>query len=918
MAQKTHSADVADNAKTVNAAKDASEKSVMDASPVVDSTPAQAAEAAEIAEVGEVAKDTKFVDASIAASSAAGETVAEPAPAGGTAPATASASEDASPAAALPASAGETVPAPGSEEYAARYDTFRDAELLGVALDSVSPDDLDEPLLGYQGGSDKPYAPTTLTGKVTPGTFTPEERFHTLIEAMKPYTDKDGLDMVERAYRFAAHAHEGQCRKSGEPFVAHPVEVAIILSGLRMDEETVCGALLHDTVEDTDVTVEQLAELFGDAVAQLVDGVTKITRIEVENLSDEQAQTIRKMFVAMSKDIRVVIIKLADRLHNMRTLGALREDRRIFKARETLEIYAPIAHRLGISSIKWELEDLSFFYLEPNKYKQVARMVMESRAQREAYLSQVMGVLREEVDRMGIPCRIEGRPKHLYSIYEKMTQRGKGFSEIYDLIAVRVIVQDIKDCYSALGAVHTLWHPMPGRFKDYIAMPKENMYQSLHTTVIGPAARPLEVQIRTEEMHAQSEYGIAAHWRYKEKGATRGDLELDKQLAWLREMVDWADETQDSREFLKSLKVDLAPTEVFVFTPKGEVKSLRAGSTPIDFAYAIHTEVGNHCVGAKVNGAIVPLTYELQLGDRVEILTQKSATPSRDWLNIVKTPSARNKIRGFFSKASRSDDLQIGRDRLTREMKKHGIGISSANSMRAIKTISEHMGYKSPDDMLVNIGTGKESPQHVGNRLLKLLVDDGNEESRAGALGQSETSPGVMPPMITSVVSPKRREAHSSNGIVVKGVDDVLVRLSRCCNPVPGDKILGFVTRGRGVSVHRADCPNAEELMKHPERIIEVEWEKSAPSSTSYKVEIYIEAIDRLNLLRDVTVVLSDMGANVLSCNTISHRDGMVEMRFLFQVSDISLIDAVQRKLLGLEGVFDAHRMLPGQGGKKK
>ena len=539
-------------------------------------------------------------------------------------------------------------------------------------------------------------------------TETPEERFAELERLSSSYLTDDEKDMLERAFRFADKAHKGVARKSGEPYIIHPVEVAIILADLRMDAETLCAALLHDTIEDTDVTYDDIAREFNDNVAALVDGVTKITRIEVESLSDKQAATIRKMFVAMSKDIRVIVIKLADRLHNMRTLAALKEDRRIFKARETLEIYAPIAHRLGINSVKWELEDLSFYYLEPNKYKQVSRMVTESRAEREAYLGQVISVLHEEMEKVNIVCQIMGRPKHLWSIYQKMVNKGKGFSEIYDLIAVRIIVKTVKDCYSALGAVHTLWHPMPGRFKDYIAMPKFNMYQSLHTTVIGPAGRPLEVQIRTEEMHRQSEYGVAAHWRYKEKGA-KADAALDQQLAWLRQMVDWQDETQDSREFLKDLKVDLAPTEVFVFTPKGEVMSLRAGSTPVDFAYAIHTEVGNRCVGAKVNGAIVPLTYELQLGDRVEILTQKSATPSRDWLNIVKTPSARNKIRSYFSKVSRSDDLQEGRDRLTREMKKHGIGISSANSMRAIKTISEHMGYNSPDDMLVNIGTGKES-----------------------------------------------------------------------------------------------------------------------------------------------------------------------------------------------------------------
>jgi len=522
------------------------------------------------------------------------------------------------------------------------------------------------------------------------------------------------------------------------------------------------------------------------------------------------------------------------------------------------------------------------------------------------------------MDKLKIPAQIMGRPKHLYSIYQKMTQKGRGFSEIYDLIAVRLIVKSVRDCYSALGAVHTLWHPMPGRFKDYIAMPKFNMYQSLHTTVIGPAGRPLEVQIRTEEMHHTSEYGVAAHWRYKQKGGGGKSDAFDQQLAWLRQMVDWQDETQDSREFLKSLKVDLAPSEVFVFTPKGEAMSLRAGSTPVDFAYAIHTEVGNHCVGAKVNGSIVPLTYELKLGDRVEIMTQKSANPSRDWLNIVKTPSARSKIRSYFSRVSRSDDLQNGRDRLTREMRKHSLGISSAQSMRALKTVAEHMGFKDTDDMLVSIGTGAESATHVANRLLKILVDRGTEEAEAPGFGASDISTGKMPPMLTSVKRPKKHETHSSTGIVVKGIDDVLVRLSRCCNPVPGDDIIGFVTRGRGVSVHRADCPNAQELMGSPERIIDVFWENAPSKETSYKVEVYIEAIDRLNLLRDVTVTLSDLGANVLSCSLASHRDGMVEMRFLFQVSDTAQIDKVINDIKQVEGVFEARRMMSGGTLKKK
>lgn len=760
--------------------------------------------------------------------------------------------------------------------------------------------------------------PTIKSATSAPVGSDPKERFKALEGLASTYLDRDELALLEKAFRFAEEMHAGQKRKSGEAFVIHPVEVAIILADLHMDVETLIAALLHDTVEDTVATKQQVAEMFGDSVAELVDGVTKIAKIEVETLSDEQAETFRKMLVAMSKDIRVIVIKLADRLHNMRTLSALREDRRIFKARETLEIYAPIAHRLGISSIKWELEDLAFFYLEPAKFKQVSRMVAETRREREEYLEKVISILHGEMDKIGVGSQIMGRPKHLYSIYQKMSKKGKGFSEIYDLIAVRIITTSVKDCYSALGAVHSLWHPMPGRFKDYIAMPKFNMYQSLHTTVIGPAGRPLEVQIRTEEMHRMSEYGVAAHWRYKEKGGKGAESAFDKQIAWLREMVDWQDETKDSREFLKSLKTDLDPKEVYVFTPKGKAMSLRFGSTPVDFAFAIHTEVGYHCVGAKVNGSIVPLSYKLQMGDRVEILTQKSATPSRDWLNIVKTPSARSKIRSFFAKISRSDDMQEGRDILMREMRKHGFGISSAQSMRAMREVAEAMGYKDADDMLVNIGTGKEAPMHVANRMLKLLVDNGTEDASKPLMGTSASSTGKMPPMLTSVKRPKKHETHSSNGVVVRGIDDVLVRLSRCCNPVPGDKIVGFVTRGRGVSVHRDDCPNAVALKQHPERIIEVFWEEDGPSGdTSFNVQIFVEALDRLNLLMDVASVLSEHGANVLSVNTNTHRDGMVEMRFLFQVSDTAVIERILSKLRAVDGVFDAHRMMPGTASSK-
>ena len=549
----------------------------------------------------------------------------------------------------------------------------------------------------------------------------------------------------------------------------------------------------------------------------------------------------------------------------------------------------------------------------------VSRMVKESREERERYLDQIIEILHDEMEKVGIDAQIMGRPKHLYSIYQKMTKRDKEFSEIFDLIAVRLIVKTVSECYSVLGAVHSLWHPMPGRFKDYIAMPKNNMYQSLHTTVIGPSGRPLEVQIRTEEMHHRSEFGVAAHWLYKENGGKQGkDVEFDKQLAWLRQMVDWQDDTQDSREFLKDLKVDLDPDEVFVFTPKGEVKSLRAGSTPVDFAYSIHTEVGNHCVGAKVNGKIVPLTYQLQLGDRIEILTQKSATPSRGWLNFVKTPSARTKIRNYFAKINRGDDLQIGHDKLIREMRKHGMGLSSAQSMRAIRTVAENLGYKDSDDMIVAIGTGKESAQHVANRILKTVVDRGTKEAELPGIGSSATSTGKMPPMLTSVKRPKRHETHSESGVVVKGLDDVLVRLSRCCNPVPGDQILGFVTRGRGVSVHRADCPNAKDLMREPERIIDVEWEKDPVVSTSYKVDLHVEALDRMNLLRDVVAVLAEEGVNVLNASITTQRDGVVTMHFLIQVSAVSHVDDVILGLYDVDDVFEARRMYPGEGVGKK
>ncbi len=730
------------------------------------------------------------------------------------------------------------------------------------------------------------------------------EQIEAQVRAYNPDADLTGLDL---AYEFAVSAHEGQSRKSGEPFINHPIEVALILAELHLDTATLKAALLHDTVEDSDVTMTQVREQFGDEVAELVDGVTKLGRIEFETLSEQQSNNLRKMLIAMAKDIRVILIKLADRLHNMRTLAALPPERRVEKARETMEIYAPLAHRLGISQVKWELEDLAFYYLEPLKFHQVGRMVAESRTEREAYAGQVIDQLHDELAQVGITAEIAGRPKHLYSIYQKMAGKGKDFNEIYDLIALRVIVDSVKDVYGALGTVHSIWKPVPGRFKDYVAMPKFNMYQSLHTTVIGPSGRPLEIQIRTEDMHRTAEYGVAAHWRYKE--GSRGDESFDERLAWLRQMLEWQTELKDPREFMEALKIDLFEEEVFVFTPKGDVISLKTGSTPIDFAYAIHTEVGNHCVGAKVNGAIVPLSYELQMGDRIDVLTNKNASPSRDWLNIVKTSSARSKIRNYFSKANRVDDLHGGKDELSKVMRKHGMGIGSKAAEKALDAVAGEMNYAKGEDLLAQIGAGKLSAKLVGTHLLKLMSKEGDAAAKEQV--KAEELPLDQP-----MVPPRRARHRTGGGVVVKGIDDVLVRLARCCNPVPGDEIIGFVTRGRGVSVHRTTCPNAAELLSSPERIIEVDWDSG--SKATYQVEIFVEALDRLRLLQDVTMAIGESGVNILSSATTTHRDGLVDMRFLFEIGEMGRLDALLREVRLVDGVFEARRMLPGETQVKK
>ena len=730
----------------------------------------------------------------------------------------------------------------------------------------------------------------------------------------RKYMSEADCALVEHAYCFAAEKHASQRRRSGEPYINHPVEVAVILAELKMDSDVVCAALLHDTVEDTEVSLADVRDIFGDTIALLVDGVTKLTNIEVDSMDEKQALNLRKMFLAMSKDIRVIIVKLADRLHNMRTLAALREDRRRFKARETMDVYAPLADRLGMSSIKWELEDLSFFYLEPEAYQRIARMVAESREVRERYLAETIKTLTDELKDAGLEgFQINGRSKHYWSIYQKMRRKGKEFSEIYDLVAMRVICHTVGDCYSALGAVHALWHPMPGRFKDYIANPKLNNYQSLHTTVIGPTARPLEIQIRTYEMHEQAEYGIAAHWLYKRSGgssATKsGDQQrLDEQINMLKHTLDWAasDEIDDPKEFLHSLKVDLYDQEIFVFTPKGEIMSLRAGSTPLDFAYTIHTEVGNHCVGAKVNGVVAPLTHELQMGDRVEILTNKNSKPSRDWLSIVKTPSARSKIRHYFAAVTKDDDAAAGREMLARDLRKRGYGISTPRSTRALNQVCDELNYKRLEDLFAAVGAGKQTPRLVGNRVQQIL--DPKPELPAMA--------ATAVPVAPARGSNRRPQGSGKGGsaVVVKGSSDsgLLVRLAHCCNPVMGDDIVGFITRGRGVSVHRADCPNVKGLMEHPERMIEVGWDSRADAA--FRVEIVVECLDRMGLLKDVTIAIGDAGANILSAATSTNRDGVAVLRFLVEISDASGLDPLLAAISRVESVYDARRLKPGEG----
>lgn len=712
-----------------------------------------------------------------------------------------------------------------------------------------------------------------------------------LITKIKNYNPQADEDLIRRAFAVAYNQHQAQKRKSGEAFIYHPLGVAEILADYGMDTTTIVAALLHDVIEDTDMSLTKLKQQFGSEVAKLIDGVTKLNRIEFTSEAEEQAENLRKMLLAMAKDIRVIIIKLADRLHNMRTICFLSQEKQREKAKETLEIYAPLAHRLGMNQLKSELEDLAFFTLEPKSYVQIQKMLAQSKEEREQLLGQVINQLKQELEKLGIKYQISGRTKHLYSIYQKMVKRNKQFNEIYDLEAVRVIVESVRDCYAALGVIHSLWRPMPGRFKDYIAMPKFNMYQSLHTTVIGPSGKPFEIQIRTEQMHRTAEYGIAAHWRYKE-GLTKED-KLDEGLAWLRQMLEWQRETQDPREFMESLKIDLFEDEVFVFTPKGDVISLRAGSTPLDFAYAIHTEVGHHCVGAKVNNQIVPLAYRLQVGDIVEILTNKSSPgPSKDWLSIVKTSRAKSKIRQWFSKESREDNELQGKNLIQKALRKQGLTLTQSEYVEPLTQVAKEMNFAKVETLYSAVGAKKVSAQQVITKLI-------NKLNR-----QDELAEGSLPRRL-----PTERKLPQQAGVKVKGIDGLLVRLAHCCHPVPNDKIIGFVTRGRGLSVHRADCPNAQNLMANPERLIDVSWDDK--QLTTYQVEIQVEALDRTKLLRDISSVLSDAGVNILSATVTTTRGRVAIFRFLFEIGNLANLPHILNEVKKIDAVFDAYRILP-------
>ncbi|MDN5293419.1 MAG: diphosphokinase / guanosine-3,5-bis(diphosphate) 3-diphosphatase [Eubacteriales bacterium] len=722
---------------------------------------------------------------------------------------------------------------------------------------------------------------------------------NTLLNRVKGYNPNADLDFIRRAYEFAAKAHEGQYRSSGEPYITHPLEVAMILAELELDQESIAAGLLHDVVEDTEYTLDTVEALFGREVALLVDGVTKLGRIEFRNKMEQQVENLRKMFFAMAQDIRVILIKLADRLHNMRTLKHLREEKQREISQETLEIFAPLAHRLGIYKVKWELEDLALRYLDPEAYYNLVERIAKKRAEREEYIRRVIAILREKLEAVGINAEIDGRPKHFYSIYRKMKEQNKDLDQIFDLIAIRVIVDTVRDCYGVLGIVHTLWKPIPGRFKDYIAMPKSNMYQSLHTTVIGPEGEPFEIQIRTWEMHRTAEYGIAAHWRYKE--GTKTDEEFDQKLSWLRQLLEWQNDMKDAREFMETLKIDIFSDVVFVFSPKGDVFELPAGSVPIDFAYRVHTDIGHRCIGAKVNGRMVPLDYKLRNGDIVEIITSKQGRPSRDWLNIVKTSQARNKIRAWFKKEKREENITRGRDLLEKEVKKYGVEPADILKPERLEEVAHKFNIFNLDDLYAALGDGAISPNQVMVKLKEELKKEKIILEELSAASPAAGSSGGKR------ITKKRRD---SVGVKVKGVDNVMVRLARCCNPVPGDPIVGYVTRGRGVSVHRQDCRNVlEKRLGDDSRMIEVSWDEEHEGS--YHVHLEVLAMDRAGLLNDVMSILTEMKISADWVNARGTKNRTATIDLVLELENKQQLDYIMSRIRRVRDVYDVWRVTP-------
>ena len=698
--------------------------------------------------------------------------------------------------------------------------------------------------------------------------------------------------LIERAYDAAEHAHNGQVRKSGDAYITHPVAVAQILIDLGLDAETIAAALLHDTVEDTSYSLETLRNEFGPRVADLVEGVTKLDRLSYGPTAE--AETVRKMVVAMSRDIRVLVIKLADRLHNARTWQFVDEEVSARKAKETLDIYAPLAHRLGMNAVKWELEDLSFRFLEPKKYEEIERLVLERNPSRERLTNEVIAVVKEDLTAEQIDAVVTGRQKHLYSVYQKMVVRGREFKDIYDLVGIRILVNDVRDCYAVLGSIHARWNPVPGRFKDYIAMPKFNLYQSLHTTVIGPNGKAVEIQIRTHDMHRRAEYGIAAHWKYKLAGKEKGADSPD--MIWLRQLHEWQQETTDVGEFLDALRYELRTPEVFVFTPKGSVIALPQGSTPVDFAYTVHTEVGNRCVGAKVNGKLVSLETPLVNGDVVEIVTNKGDTagPSRDWLNFVKSGRARSKIKAWFTRERREEAIEIGKESIARQMRKLGLPIQKILAGQTLLEISHSLNLPDIESLYASVGDGHVSAASVIEKVTESIHLDETHETPLTENVSAQTL--------------ARLKSKSASGIQVEGIDDVLVKLARCCTPVPGDGITGFITRGNGVSIHRSDCINVADLKFHQgDRLVKVQWDLNARSS--FLVNIQIEALDRSRLLSDITRTLSDQQVNILHAAVNTTKDQTAFSRFTFEMADASHLDSVLAAVKKIEGVYDVYRI---------